>query len=201
MAATCGDTPSPRWPMSVHSRAMSESRSERDAQPSLTSLLDGPLGHTEDGIMGGPWGQSEPGGRMQCLPLWCTTPRSMAASRLRMEGRKSSSNTIGIPRMEWHQWAEGRGVPAIWFGSNKVRTRSANFAGGRMLNGTEHSNQGPSQTLNGMERSVRGVRGSNLGSELNFSITNRVSPVGCGPCSSLSVSYQTSDSSCHNVRL
>ena len=64
------------------------------------------------------------------------------------------------------------GAPAIWFGSNEVWTRSANFAGGRTLNGTEHSNQGPSRTLNGMERSVRGIRGSNLGSELNFSITN-----------------------------
>ena len=171
MAATRGDTPSPRWPMSVHSRAMSESRSERDAQPSLTSLLDGPLGHNEDGIMGGPWGQSEPGGHVQCSPLWCTTPRSEAASRLCMEGRKISSNTVSIPRMERHRWAEGRGAPAIWFSSNEVQTCSANFAGGQTLNGTEHSNQGPSQTLNGMERSVWGIRGSNLGSELNFSIT------------------------------
>ena len=171
MAATRGDTPSPRWPMSVHSQAMSESRSERDAQPSLTGLLDGPLGHNEDGVMGGPWGRSEPGGRMQCSLLWCTTPRSVAASRLHMEGRKFSSNTIGIPRTERHRWAEGRGAPAIWSGLNEVRTRSANFAGGRMLNGTERSNQGPSQMLNGMEHSVWGIWDSNLGSELNFSIT------------------------------
>ena len=37
-----------------------------------------------------------------------------------------------------------------------------------MLNGTEHSNQGPNRMLNGMECSVRGVQGSNLGTELNF---------------------------------
>ena len=113
-----------------------------------------------------------PGGRVQCSPLWCTTLRSVAASRLRMEGREFSSNTIGIPCMEKHRWAEGRGVPAIWFGLNEVRTHSANFAGGGTLNGMECFNQGPSRTLNGMEHSVWGVRGSNLGSELNFSITN-----------------------------
>ena len=121
--------------------------------------------------MGGPWGRSEPGGRVQCSPLWCTTLRSVAASRLRMEGREFSSNTVGIPRTEWHRCTDGRGVPAIWFGSNEVRTRSANFAGGRTLNGTERSNQGPSGMLNGTEHSVRGVWGSNLSSELNFSIT------------------------------
>ena len=86
-------------------------------------------------------------------------------------GQEFSSNTVGIPCTERHRWAEGRGAPAIWFSSNEVRTRSENFAGGGMLNGMEHSNQGPSRTLNGMERSVRGVRGSNLGSELNFFIT------------------------------
>ena len=122
--------------------------------------------------MGGPWGRSEPGGCMQCSPLWCTTLRFVAASRLCMEGREFSSNTIGIPRTERHRWADGRGAPAIWFSSNEVRTRSANFAGGQMLNGMERSNQGPSQTLNGMEHSVRGIWRSNLGSELNFSITS-----------------------------
>ena len=40
-----------------------------------------------------------------------------------------------------------------------------------MLNRTECSNQGPSRTLNRMEHSVWGVWGSNLSSELNFSIT------------------------------
>ena len=124
--------------------------------------------------MGGPWGRSEPGGRMQCSLLWCTTLRSMAASHLRMEGREFSSNTVDIPHMERHWRAEGRGAPAIWFGSNEVRMRSANFAGGGMLNGMERSNQGPRRTLNGMEHSVRGVRGSNLGSELNFSITSGI---------------------------
>ena len=88
-----------------------------------------------------------------------------------MEGQEFSSNTVSIPRTERHRRAQGRGAPAIWFGSNEVRTHSANFAGGRTLNGTERSNQGPSRTLNGMERSVQGVWGSNLGSELNFSIT------------------------------
>ena len=39
-AATRGDTPSPGRPTSVHSRAMSESGSERGARPALTSLLD-----------------------------------------------------------------------------------------------------------------------------------------------------------------
>ena len=87
-----------------------------------------------------------------------------------MEGREFSSNTVGIPCTERHRRAEG-------FSSNEVRTRSANFAGGRTLNGTEHSNQGPSRTLNGTERSVRDVRGSNLGSELNFSITITTAPV------------------------
>ena len=67
---------------------------------------------------------------------------------------------------------EGRGAPAIWFGSNEVQTRSANFPGGGTLNGTECSNQGPRRTLNGMEHSVWGVQGLNLGSELNFSITS-----------------------------
>ena len=128
-------------------------------------------GHNEGGIIGRPWGWSEPGGHVQCLPLWCTTLKSMAASHLRMEGQEFSSNTIGIPRMERHRWADGRGVPAIWFGSNEVWTHSANFAGGGTLNGTERSNQGPSRTLNRMEHSVQGVRGLNLGSELNFSIT------------------------------
>ena len=122
--------------------------------------------------MGGPWGQSEPGGCVQCLPLWCTTLRSMAASRLHMEGQEFSSNTVSIPHTERDRWADGRGAPAIWFGLNKVRMCSANFAGGRTLNGMECSNQGPSQTLNGMEHSVRGIWGLNLGSELNFSITS-----------------------------
>ena len=66
--------------------------------------------------MGGPWGQSEPGGRVQCSLLWCTTLRSVAASRLHIEGREISSNTIGIPHTERHRWTDGRGVPAIWFG-------------------------------------------------------------------------------------
>lgn len=39
-AATRGDSPSPRRPTSAHSRAMSESGSERGARPALTSLLD-----------------------------------------------------------------------------------------------------------------------------------------------------------------
>ena len=94
------------------------------------------------------------------------TLRSVVASHLCMEGQEFSSNTVGIPCMEQHRWAEG-------FGSNEVRTRSANFAGGRMLKGMEHSNQGPSRTLNGTEHSVRGIRGLNLGSELSFSITSR----------------------------
>ena len=104
------------------------------------------------------------------------TLRSVVASHLHMEGREFSSNTVGIPHTERHWRAEGRGAPAIWFGSNEVRTRSANFAGGGTLNGTERSNQGPRRTLNGMEHSVRGVRGSNLSSELNFSITTGTGP-------------------------
>ena len=39
-AATRGDSPSPGRPTSAHSRAMSESGSERGARPALTSLLD-----------------------------------------------------------------------------------------------------------------------------------------------------------------
>lgn len=39
-AATRGDSPSPGRPTSTHSRAMSESGSERGARPALTSLLD-----------------------------------------------------------------------------------------------------------------------------------------------------------------
>ena len=103
--------------------------------------------------------------------LW--VDHDVMASHLRMEGREFSSNTVGIPRTEQHWWADGRGAPAIWFSSNEVWTRLANFAGGRMLNGTEHSNQGPSQTLNGMEHSVPGIQGLNLSSELNFSITTQ----------------------------
>ena len=71
--------------------------------------------------------------RCQCSPLWCTTLRSVTASRLHMEGWEFSqklSNTIGIPCMEQYWWAKGRGVPAIWFSLNKVWMHSANFTGG-----------------------------------------------------------------------
>ena len=36
--------------------------------------------------------------------------------------------------MEQHRWAEGRGVPAIWFGSNEIWICSANVSGDQTLN-------------------------------------------------------------------
>ena len=69
----------------------------------------------DGGGVGGPWGQSEPGGRVQCSPLWCTTLRSVVASHLRTSGTidDSAGGETDLDRMMAFPQHEGNLV--TWF--------------------------------------------------------------------------------------